>query len=124
MIIKFTKEHEWIKLIDNIGIVGITSFAQAELGEIVFVELPDIGLRKKNGDEVAVIESVKAASEIYAPAAGEIVEVNESLIDNPQLINDDPINTGWMFKIQLDSVNDLDSLLNENEYEDFIKNDN
>ena len=124
MIIKFTKEHEWIKLIDNSGIVGITSFAQAELGEIVFVELPDIGLRKKNGDEVAVIESVKAASEIYAPAAGEIVEVNESLIDNPQLINDDPINTGWMFKIQLDSVNDLDSLLNENEYEDFIKNDN
>ena len=124
MIIKFTKEHEWIKLIDNIGIVGITSFAQAELGEIVFVELPDIGLRKKNGDEVAVIESVKAVSEIYAPAAGEIVEVNESLIDNPQLINNDPINTGWMFKIQLDSVNDLDSLLNENEYEDFIKNDN
>jgi len=117
---KFSKEHEWVYLKKNQCRVGITDFAQNELGEVVFIELPSIGSHFNVGDEIAVVESVKAASEIYAPVQGKITAVNSDLIDSPQLINDDPYEAGWMFELEVNDINFVNSLMNEEEYKQFI----
>src|SRR3990170_2874153 len=96
---RFTKDHEWIRLDGDIGTVGISDYAQTQLGDVVYVELPEIGKRVAQGEEAAVVESVKAASEIYAPMAGEVVEVNAGLNDNPALVNQDALGAGWFLKL-------------------------
>ncbi len=118
--IKFTKDHEWIKFDDKYALVGITDFAQKQLGDVVFIQLPEIGLDFKNGDEVAVIESVKAASEIYAPISGQVIEVNESLNDSPEIINVDAENDGWIWKMSVEDFNQVNDLMSKNEYSNFL----
>ncbi len=118
--IKFTKDHEWIKFDDKYALVGITDFAQKQLGDVVFIQLPEIGLDFKNGDEVAVIESVKAASEIYAPISGQVIEVNESLNDSPEIINVDAENDGWIWKMSVEDFNQINDLMSKNEYSNFL----
>jgi len=107
----FTKDHEYIVVDGDIGAVGITDFAQGQLGDVVFVELPAIGARHKKGDATAVVESVKAASEVYAPVTGEVVEVNDRLVENPALANAEAEGEGWFFKIRIDDAGELSSLL-------------
>ena len=113
---KFTPDHEYIRVEGSTGIVGITPYAQEALGDIVFVELPAVGKVLKKGQEAAVVESVKAASEIYAPVSGTVTEVNEELTGNPGLINADPEVTGWIYKIAIADAADLDGLLDSDAY--------
>lgn len=119
--IKFTKEHEWIKIQDNIGIVGITSHATSQLGNVVFIELPQIGAHIKQGREIAVVESVKAASEIYAPLTGEVVETNQDLVDNPALVDQSPEGEGWFFKLRITSPEELGTLMSQEAYDLYVK---
>ena len=122
MSIKFSKEHEWINAADtNAAIVGITVHAQDALGDVVFVDLPAVGTTFKAGDVAGVVESVKAAADIYMPVTGEIVEVNEALRDDPALANSDPLNTGWFFKVKMSDVSELEGLMEETAYNDFAK---
>lgn len=114
--IKFTEEHEWLRVEDDLVVVGITEHAATSLGDIVFVELPDEGTTVSKDDEVVVIESVKAASDILAPLDGEIVEVNEPLVDEPSKINEDPVGNGWFFKMKIDDLSALDDYMSEAEY--------
>lgn len=116
MTIKFTKDHEYISVSGPTGTVGITAYAQEQLGDIVFVELPEVGKKLKQGDEAAVVESVKAASEIYAPVSGTVTEVNQRLSGEPGLINADPEVEGWIFRVSLDNPADLDSLMDATAY--------
>jgi glycine cleavage system H protein len=116
MTTKFTPDHEYIRVEGSTGIVGITPYAQEALGDIVFVELPAIGKALKKGDEAAVVESVKAASEIYAPVAGTVTEVNEELSSNPGLINSDPTVGGWIYKIAISDAAEIDGLLDSDAY--------
>ena len=116
MTTKFTPDHEYIRVEGSTGIVGITPYAQEQLGDIVFVELPAVGRVLKKGDEAAVVESVKAASEIYAPVSGIVTEVNPALSGEPGLINTDPENAGWMFKIAIDDASEIDTLLDADGY--------
>ena len=116
MTTKFTPDHEYIRIEGSTGIVGITNYAQEQLGDIVFVELPSVGKVLKKGDEAAVVESVKAASEIYAPVAGEVVEVNNALTNEPGLVNSDPEAGGWMFKIAISNASEIDALLDADGY--------
>jgi glycine cleavage system H protein len=116
MTTKFTPDHEYIRVEGSTGIVGITPYAQEALGDIVFVELPAVGKVLKKGDEAAVVESVKAASEIYAPVAGTVTEVNEALSGNPGLINSDPEAGGWIYKLAIADAGELDSLLDSDAY--------
>lgn len=118
--IYYTKDHEWIKVDGGEGLVGITSYASEQLGDIVFVELPQKGISFDQGKDVAVIESVKAASEIYSPASGEIIETNSSLEENPEIINDDPLVAGWLYKIKIINKEGLKNLMNEEEYNKLI----
>ncbi|MDX8430279.1 MAG: glycine cleavage system protein GcvH [Candidatus Algichlamydia australiensis] len=113
---KFSESHEWIKATDGIGTVGITNFAQKELGEIVHVELPKVGDHVEVGQEVAVVESTKAAVDICSPASGVIEEINPAIVENPSLINKDPQIEGWLFKIKLSKVNELEDLLDHVQY--------
>ncbi len=115
-IIKYTSEHEWIEVVDGLGTVGITEYAQEQLGDVVYVELPALGTVLERGAETAVVESVKAASEIYAPVSGEIVEVNEALEDNPGLVNESATGEGWFLKIRLSDPTELDELLDQEAY--------
>ena len=117
---KFTEEHEWLREDGDEMVVGITIHAAEQLGDVVFVELPDEGTTVSKDDEVVVIESVKAASDILAPLSGEIVEVNEALADNPGLVNDDPLGDGWFFKIAPEDLSQLDDYMDEAEYKDMI----
>lgn len=118
---KFTEDHEWLRPEDdNMIVVGITEHAAKELGDIVFVELPETDAMVAHGDEVVVIESVKAASDILAPVDGEIVEVNTKLTDNPGLVNADPLGAGWFFKIKVDDLSVLDDFMDEDEYQEHI----
>ncbi len=117
---KFTKDHEWLRVEGEIVVVGITKHAAKALGDVVFVELPEIETMVAEGDEVCVIESVKAASDILAPLDGEIVEVNEKLVDNPGLVNSDPTGAAWFFKLKLDDLSVLDAFMDEDEYLDLI----
>jgi len=122
--LKYATSHEWVRNEgDGIVTVGITEHAQDLLGDMVFVELPEVGETVSAGDDVAVAESVKAASDIYAPVSGEIIEVNEELEDSPELVNSDPFGDGWLFKVKLEDVSELDSLLDAEGYEASIDED-
>ena len=116
----YTKDHEWLVIVDGVATIGVTEFAQEQLGDVVFVELPDIGALLTEGDEVAVLESVKAAGEINAPINGTVVAVNEILADEPELLNSSPEEGGWMFKVTLDEDYDISELMNKAEYQDYI----
>jgi glycine cleavage system H protein len=117
---KFTEEHEWLRVEDDLVVVGITEHAATQLGDIVFVELPDTDITVSKDDEVVVIESVKAASDILAPVDGEIVEVNDALTDNPGKVNDDAQGEGWFFKLKVEDLSVLDDMMSEAEYNTFI----
>ncbi len=118
--IKFTKDHEWVRVEGDVGTVGLTGYAQEQLGDIVFVELPDVGRQLDKGGEAVVIESVKAAGELYAPAAGEVTEVNESLGDDPAQVNSDPMGGGWFFKMRIGDLSELDELMDETAYQTLL----
>jgi len=117
---KFTKEHEWVKIEGDIGIIGISDFAQKEFGDIVYVELPSVGEKVKKGDACANIESVKAVDDIYTPISGEIIEVNKELEDNPENINKDPNGKGWILKIKIEEKKEIENLMDNNQYNDFL----
>ena len=112
----YTQDHEWIAVENGVGTVGITQHAQEQLGDIVFVELPEVGSSHDQGDEVGTVESVKAASELYAPVSGEVTEVNEALADDPSKVNADPDGAGWMYKVKLADPGQLDELMDADAY--------
>lgn len=116
----FTEDHEWIELDGEIATVGITDYAQSQLGDIVFVEVPEEGKEVAKGDDAAVVESVKAASDVYAPVSGTVIEGNPALEDSPALVNEDPEGDGWFFKMTLSDTSELDGLMNESAYADFV----
>ena len=120
--LKFLDSHEWLKVDDNTAVVGISDHAQNELGEVVFVELPAIGDEFVSGDEAAVVESVKAASEVYTPLSGEVIEVNEALEENPEFVNTSPYEDGWFFKLRVSDENlgSIDSLMTAEEYSSML----
>lgn len=117
----FTREHEWVRVENGVGTVGISDFAQGQLGDVVFVELPDVGRALKLGDGAAVVESVKAASDIYAPVGGEVIAVNEALADDPSIINSDPLGAGWFFKIKLSEPDEPTRLMTEESYRAYLE---
>ena len=114
----YAKTHEWVALEDGIAKVGITDFAQSQLSDLTFVELPEIGTEFSAGDEAAVIESVKAAADVYAPVAGEVIEVNAELEDRPELINNDPFGEGWLFKLKVVNEAEVDDMMDADSYEE------
>lgn len=116
----YTQEHEWIDVSGDVGTVGITDYAQGQLGDIVFVELPEEGATLEKGDEAAVVESVKAASDIYSPVSGEVVEVNDALNTEPALVNSDAEEDGWFFRLTLTDASELDDLMDEAAYKKFV----
>ena len=118
--LKYTRKHEWARPEGNTAVVGLTDFAQDKLGEIVFVELPDMGAEVVAGKGSAVIESVKAVADLYAPLDGTVVEVNEDLLDQPEMINSDPYEGGWVYKIEMKDTSQLDSLMDEAAYAKFV----
>lgn len=118
----YTEDHEYIRVDGDIGTVGISEYAQSQLGDVVYVELPEPGTQFDQSDETGVIESVKVASELYAPVSGEIVEVNEALNGHAGLVNDDPMGDGWIYKIKIIDDSDLASLKDEEDYEEFVEN--
>jgi glycine cleavage system H protein len=120
MSLYFTKEHEWIRVEGDTATVGISNHAQEQLGDIVFAEVPEAGRQLSKGQEAAVVESVKAASDVYAPVSGEVVEGNGALADDPALINSDPEGAGWFFKLKLSDTGELDGLMDEAAYRDFV----
>jgi glycine cleavage system H protein len=120
MPVYFTKEHEWIRVDGDTATVGISNHAQEQLGDIVFAEVPEAGRRVTKGQEAAVVESVKAASDVYAPLSGEVIEGNSALSDDPALINSDPEGAGWFFKLKLDNAGELEGLMDEVAYRDFV----
>ena len=117
----FTTEHEWIRVEGDIATVGITNHAQEQLGDIVFAEVPETGKQLSKGQEAAVVESVKAASDVYAPVSGEVTEGNQAVADDPALVNSDPEGTGWFFKLKLSDPSELDKLMDESAYRDWVK---
>ena len=121
MSLYFTREHEWVRVEGDTAVVGISNHAQEALGDIVFAEVPEAGRRLSKGQEAAVVESVKAASDVYAPVAGEVVEGNQSVADDPSLINSDPEGKGWFFKLKLDNPGEVEGLMDETAYRDWIK---
>jgi len=121
MSLYFTKEHEWIRVEGDTATVGISDHAQEQLGDIVFVEVPDAGRRVAKGQEAAVVESVKAASDVYSPVSGEVVEGNQAIADDPALVNSDPEGQGWFFKLKLDNPGELDGLMDESAYREWVK---
>ncbi len=118
--LKFTKDHEWLKVDGDEVTVGITAHAAGELGDLVFVQLPEIGAKVSKGDGAAVVESVKAASDVYAPVDGEVSEVNQAIVDDPSLVNSDPTGAGWFYKMKLADSNALGDLLDEDAYKKLI----
>ncbi len=120
-IVKYTKEHEWIRVEEGMGVVGITDYAQEQLGDIVYVELPEVGAKVTQGAEAAVVESVKAASEINAPVAGEVTEVNQDLADNPGTVNTDAMDGGWFFKMKIADPDELARLMDVVDYQEYVE---
>lgn len=120
MSLYFTKEHEWLRVEGDTATVGITDHAQQQLGDIVFAEAPEAGRQLSKGGEAAVVESVKAASDVYAPASGEVTEANPAISDDPSIINSDPEGDGWFFKLRLSHPSDLDGLMDEAAYREFV----
>lgn len=121
MSLHYTKEHEWIRVEGDIATVGITDFAQAQLGDVVFVEVPEAGRQVSKGSEAAVVESVKAASDVYAPVSGEVVEGNQALVDDSALVNSDPEGEGWFFKLRLSDPGELEGLMDADAYRSFCE---
>jgi glycine cleavage system H protein len=121
MSLYFTREHEWIRVEGDTATIGISDHAQEQLGDIVFAEVPEAGKHVSKGQEAAVVESVKAASDVYAPVSGEVVEGNQAVADDPALINSDPEGQGWFFKLKLDNPGELDGLMDEGAYREWIK---
>ena len=119
--LKFTKDHEWLRLDGDIATVGITNHAQTQLGDVVFVELPEVGRKATQGEAVAVVESVKAASDVFSPIAGEVTEINGDLVGQPALVNEDAEGKAWFFKIRIANAADLDTLMDRAAYEAFVK---
>jgi glycine cleavage system H protein len=117
----FTREHEWIRVEGDTATIGISNHAQEQLGDIVFAEVPEAGRRLSKGEEAAVVESVKAASDVYAPVSGEVIEGNPAVADDPALINSDPEDTGWFFKLKLADPGELEGLMDEAAYRDWVK---
>lgn len=118
--LKFTDDHEWLRIEGDMAVIGITDFAQGQLGDLVFVELPRVGKQFKKGDAAAVVESVKVASDVYAPIDGEIVEVNEAVVKEPQLVNTDPMGKGWFFKMKIGASNQLTQMKDEKQYQELV----
>ncbi|MCC5976827.1 MAG: glycine cleavage system protein GcvH [Salinarimonas sp.] len=118
---RYTKDHEYIRVDGDTGIVGITDYAQSQLGDVVYVELPEAGKALEKGGEAAVVESVKAASEVYAPVSGEVLEVNGDLEAAPAAINEDPAGAGWFMKIKIGNASELDELMSEEDYQAYVK---
>lgn len=121
--LKYTKSHEWVRIEDKIAIVGITDFAQHQLGDIVFIELPEVGMVFEKESNVAEIESVKAVGDLIMPLSGEIVDINKTLADNPEFINSSPYNDGWMIKIKFSHPSELIDLLSSEEYKEITQNE-
>jgi len=119
--LKFTKDHEWVRVEEEIAIVGISDYAQKELGDVVYVELPEVGETKEKGEACSNIESVKAVSDIYCPVSGEIVEANAALEDAPEIVNKDPYGDGWIFKVRMNDSGQLDELMNSDQYDEYLK---
>ncbi|MGD8325559.1 MAG: glycine cleavage system protein GcvH [Sphingomonadales bacterium] len=120
MTVKYSKDHEWISIEGDEATIGVTDYAQNALGDVVFVELPEVGANLTQGDEAAVVESVKAASEVYAPVSGEVIAVNDALVDAPDMVNSDPEGEGWFFKLRLADKGQIDELMDEDGYKSFI----
>lgn len=119
--LRYSEDHEWVSVDGDIATVGISDFAQQQLGDVVFVELPDVGRAVERGGEIAVVESVKAASEIYAPLSGEIVEINNALADGPVMVNESPEEDGWFFKMRLNVPSEVDGLMDAAAYKAFTE---
>lgn len=119
--LRYSKSHEWARVEDDLVVVGVTDHAQATLGDMVYVEIPETGIRLEAKEACAVVESVKAASDIYSPVSGEIVDSNGKLADNPELVNDDPYGDGWIFQVRVDSAGALGGLMDAEAYEAFCK---
>ena len=117
----FSKEHEWLRIVESIGTIGISDHAQKELGEIVYIEMPKVGTKFDNGETFGNVESVKAVSELFMPASGEVVEINEELGAAPEKINEDPYGEGWMIRVRLTNTEDTADLMSAEEYDDYIK---
>ena len=118
--LKFSKEHEWVLVEGNVATVGITDYAQDQLGDIVFVELPGVGDKVSKEDAFGVVESVKAVSDVYAPVSGKVLEVNDDLPENPEMLNEDPYGDGWMIKIEMNDPEELQDLMTAAEYEEYV----
>jgi glycine cleavage system H protein len=119
--LRYTRDHEWVRLDGDLAVIGITDYAQSQLGDVVYVELPEIGRRVEQGKEAAVVESVKAASEVHAPVSGEVAEVNETLAADPAKVNADPMGEGWFLKMHLADPKQFDALMDEAAYQRFVE---
>ena len=122
--VKFSKEHEWIKLDEDVATIGITKHATEMLGDIVFTELPEKGSSVEKDGTVGVVESTKAASDVYTPVSGEVIDTNQEIVDDPSKINQDPENTAWFFKLKIKDKSEMDSLMNKEDYDKFAKENN
>jgi glycine cleavage system H protein len=121
MTMRFTKDHEWVQVDGDVAVVGITAYAAEQLGDVVFVELPEVGKSVKTGDNLAVVESVKAASDIYAPVSGEVVEANAALGSTPETVSESPESTGWFAKLKLADASEVEKLMDKDAYEAFLQ---
>ncbi len=119
--LRYTNDHEWVRVEGDAAVVGISDYAQGQLGDVVFVELPEIGASFERHDDAAVVESVKAANEIYAPIGGEVIEINGSLSDAPETLNSDPTGDGWLFKISIADAGEIDALMDEAAYKAYVE---
>jgi glycine cleavage system H protein len=119
--IKYTRDHEWIRVDADSAVIGITDYAQTQLGDVVYVELPAVGRRVEKGKEAAVVESVKAASEVYAPVSGEVIAINDALSGEPGKVNADPMGEGWFLKLRIANAKELDELMDEAAYQNFVE---
>ena len=120
--LKYSKEHEWVRSeSDSVVVMGITAFAQDSLGDVVFVEIPDVDAELTQGEKMGEIESVKAVSDLYSPVSGKVIKRNESLIDNPELVNEGPFEQGWMLKVEIKDASELDNLISADDYNSFLK---
>ncbi len=119
--VKYSKEHEWIKLDGDVATIGITKHATEMLGDIVFAELPEKGSKVEKDGTAGVVESTKAASDVYTPVSGEVVDINQAIVDDPSKINEDPENTAWFFKLKIKDLSEMDTLMNKDDYDRFVK---
>jgi glycine cleavage system H protein len=117
---KYTQEHEWVQIEGDTGIIGVTDYAANELGDIVFVELPEVGDEFSQGDTVGTVESVKAVADLFLPVSGEIVAINEAVVDSPELVNNEPMDDGWLLKVRLDDMTEMDNLMDAAAYKDLL----